>query len=75
MLAGGTSCCIILTSLEVLKACKKDCHEEDMVYSLHFALLYQYARQKVAISCHSAIQTELENCILRRCTIHSNLDM
>jgi len=49
MLTGGTSCCIILTSLEVLKACKKECYEEDMVYSLHFALLYQYARQKVVI--------------------------
>ena len=49
MLTGGTSCCIILTSLEVLKACKKECHEEDMVYSLHFALLYQYAQQKVGL--------------------------
>lgn len=75
MLTGGTSCCIILTSLEVLKACKKDCYEEDMVYSLHFALLYQYARQKVAISCHSGIQTEHENCIFRHCNIHCNHDM
>lgn len=47
VLTGGTSCCIILTSLEVLKACKKECYEEDMVYSLHFALLYQYAQQKL----------------------------
>ncbi|KAJ7394278.1 Trafficking protein particle complex subunit 10 [Desmophyllum pertusum] len=47
MPTGGASCCIILTSLEVLKTCENECDKEDMVYSLHFALLYQYARQKL----------------------------
>lgn len=47
MPTGGASCCIILTSLEVLKACEEQCFREDIIYSLHFALLYQYAKQKL----------------------------
>lgn len=47
MPTGGASCCIILTSLEVLKACEEQCFREDMIYSLHFALLYQYAKEKL----------------------------
>lgn len=52
MPTGGASCCIILTSLEVLKACEEQCFREDMIYSLHFALLYQYAKQKVSFITH-----------------------
>ena len=47
MPTGGASCSVILTSLEVLRACEKQNSENGIAYSLHFALLYQYARQKV----------------------------
>ena len=47
MPTGGASCSVILTSLEVLQACEKQNSENGIAYSLHFALLYQYARQKV----------------------------
>jgi len=47
MPTGGASCSVILTCLEVLQACEKQNSENGIAYSLHFALLYQYARQKV----------------------------
>lgn len=47
MPTGGASCSAFLTSLEVLKACRNQNNENGMAYSLHFALLYQYAREKL----------------------------
>ena len=47
MPTGGASCSVILTCLEVLQAGEKQNSENGIAYSLHFALLYQYARQKV----------------------------
>ena len=50
MPTGGAPCSVILTCLEVLQACEKQNSENGIAYSLHFALLYQYARQKVGRS-------------------------
>lgn len=44
---GGASCFVFLTALEVLKACENEDNDTAMAFSLHFALLYQYAREKV----------------------------
>ncbi|EDO41094.1 predicted protein, partial [Nematostella vectensis] len=47
MPSGGEACCIILSILEVLRACRAHNDDEDsMSYSLHVALLYQYAKKK-----------------------------
>lgn len=47
MPTGGASCSVVLTCLEVLQACGRQNNENGIAYSLHFALLYQYARQKL----------------------------
>ena len=44
---GGASCFVFLTALEVLKACENEDNDTAMAFSLDFALLYQYAREKV----------------------------
>ena len=49
MPVGGPSCCMILTCLEVLRACHRHCDPEDVNYSLQVALLYQHARHKVSV--------------------------
>ena len=55
MPTGGASCSVILTCLEVLQACEKQNSENGIAYSLHFALLYQYARQKVVRSFRACL--------------------
>ncbi|XP_031568533.1 trafficking protein particle complex subunit 10-like [Actinia tenebrosa] len=47
MPTGSIACCIVLTVLEVMRACFKRYGEEDIIYSLHFAHLYQYAKHKL----------------------------
>lgn len=44
---GGASCFVFLTALEVLKACENEDNDTAMAFSLDFALLYQYAREKL----------------------------
>lgn len=49
---GGTACSIVLTVLEVMRACNERYVNEELVYNLHVALLYQYAKQKVKQLCY-----------------------